>query len=530
MFKFCHKSSVCHSALRRCFSKTVTIFKDNNKTDERVSLPGTDAEITNESIGQKFSYPEINVPPKLINFPYEVDEHPVERTKKALKFDYDTFKARIQGTRPPALPHESDIIVVGGGLIGTAIAHQLVARCGHGIKVSILEKDSPYLSKSIDFGRNDLYQQVPLKPHKEMAEYAAEFYRTLCMHHDDPDLPKMSLDFQPNSSLQLASEKDAKELEDLAHMYRECDWKHQLLTSSLLKEKFPWLNVDGVALGCLGMNREGIFNKWKALSAMRVFCKKHQVTFIEGKLVGFEFIDQTDLLTGYEQQARYFAPRRIVVQSKTGELTRHTFGYLIFATGVSTKDLTDRINIANVDMKVPIGTEERFSFNFECPGGPGIEMPMIMESSGLRVRKSDIVNYYTAWEEQPPPKEALEKYTSGSMNDYFAESVLPRLIQRVPSFKNSQLLSSDSALLDVCTWDNNLVMGPILGFYNVLHVGGLASDEFLYAPAAARGMAELILDREFEAIDLGIFRHERIDHNIKITEVIESFLKHNKNY
>lgn len=49
---------------------------------------------------------------------------------------------------------------------------------------------------------------------------------------------------------------------------------------------------------------------------MRAQAKKHHVNFIEGKLVGFDFIDQTDLLSGYEQMARYYAPRRIVVSDK----------------------------------------------------------------------------------------------------------------------------------------------------------------------------------------------------------------------
>lgn len=40
--------------------------------------------------------------------------------------------------------------------------------------------------------------------------------------------------------------------------FRDCDWKHQLLKSSLLKERFPWMNLDDVALGCLGMNKEGM--------------------------------------------------------------------------------------------------------------------------------------------------------------------------------------------------------------------------------------------------------------------------------
>lgn len=77
-----------------------------------------------------------------------------------------------------------------------------------------------YLSSSLQVGRNDLYQQLKVKPSVEMALYAAEYYRNLCHHYNDPDLPNMTVDFQPNSSLRLSSEKDAEEMEELAAMYR----------------------------------------------------------------------------------------------------------------------------------------------------------------------------------------------------------------------------------------------------------------------------------------------------------------------
>lgn len=140
----CRKSSACRSVVRRCFSKSASTCKDNDKTNEYGSLPSSDAENTKLPT-EKFKYPELNVKPRVINFPYdeELDENPIKRTGRVLMFDYYTVKAKLQQKPPPPTPSEADVLIIGGGVVGSAIAHQLVSRCGHGLRVTVLEKDTP---------------------------------------------------------------------------------------------------------------------------------------------------------------------------------------------------------------------------------------------------------------------------------------------------------------------------------------------------------------------------------------------------
>jgi FAD-dependent oxidoreductase domain-containing protein 1 len=41
------------------------------------------------------------------------------------------------------------------------------------------------------------------------------------------------------------------------NFFRKLGAKNELLTPVKLKQKFPWINTDGIALGCHGLENEG---------------------------------------------------------------------------------------------------------------------------------------------------------------------------------------------------------------------------------------------------------------------------------
>ena len=42
------------------------------------------------------------------------------------------------------------------------------------------------------------------------------------------------------------------------------------MTPRRLQRKFPWLNLDGIALGSYGYENEGWFDPWALMSALRL--------------------------------------------------------------------------------------------------------------------------------------------------------------------------------------------------------------------------------------------------------------------
>lgn len=83
-------------------------------------------------------------------------EHPISRTLGALKFDFGRIKNRItrsktreeedledntDGAVPYQFPQHCDVVVIGGGAVGSSIAYWLKQRARDGLRVVVVEKD-----------------------------------------------------------------------------------------------------------------------------------------------------------------------------------------------------------------------------------------------------------------------------------------------------------------------------------------------------------------------------------------------------
>ena len=55
----------------------------------------------------------------------------------------------------------------------------------------------------------------------------------------------------------------------LNRLFRSLGAKLKLMTPTMLKEKFPWLSTDGIAIGCYGIQNEGWLDPHALLTAFR---------------------------------------------------------------------------------------------------------------------------------------------------------------------------------------------------------------------------------------------------------------------
>ncbi|XP_069691769.1 FAD-dependent oxidoreductase domain-containing protein 1-like isoform X3 [Periplaneta americana] len=217
-------------------------------------------------------------------------ENPFKRTlrilgndMKSAKRSVESFISKVQSAREAAekaqklnsayrdgiFPEHSDIAIIGGGAMGSSIAYWLKQRAPNALTITVIEKDpsvnqnmyswGQYAESSTALSVGGLRQQFSLEENIKMSLFGADFLRNIKQYlgiegHDAPDVC-----FTPFGYLLLATEKGAQQLEENSNLQKKFGARNELLTPVKLKEKFPWINTDGIALGCHGLENEG----WK---------------------------------------------------------------------------------------------------------------------------------------------------------------------------------------------------------------------------------------------------------------------------
>ncbi|PSN57396.1 hypothetical protein C0J52_02879 [Blattella germanica] len=323
---------------------------------------------------------------------YPKPEHPFERTfrilgndMKTLKNNVETFVRRVRNTREAAekaskaayryrhevFPEHCDIAIIGGGAMGSSIAYWLKQRAPNALSVTVIERDPLVNKNTLSWGQygasstalsvGGIRQQFSLEENIKMSLFGADFLRNIKDHltvqgHDPPNIC-----FTPYGYLFLASEKGAAQLEENARLQTKLGAKNELLSPTKLKERFPWLNTDGIALGCHGLENEGWFDPWCLLSAFKKKAISLGVEYVHGDAIGFEFRKMPDLMMEGIDPGSYEALDRVVVKMDNGELKSIKFAIAIIAAGPHTGKIAEkaRIGTGNGLLGIPVPIEPR---------------------------------------------------------------------------------------------------------------------------------------------------------------------------
>lgn len=142
-------------------------------------------------------------------------------------------------------PSKCDVIIVGGGGMGSSIAYHLKGRVRDDLQIVVLERDKTYETASTPLSCGGMRQQFSIEENIMMSLYGAEFLQQSKQHFGDD----VNVNFVKYGYLFLATEKSAAKLERNSKLQNRLGANNILLTQKKLKERFPWLNVDDLALG-----------------------------------------------------------------------------------------------------------------------------------------------------------------------------------------------------------------------------------------------------------------------------------------
>ncbi|CAF1577657.1 unnamed protein product [Adineta ricciae] len=274
-------------------------FASNDSSVTTTSPPDANKELTTKKSS------EVSTPKRAFTLINPKTAHQIKRIDETpIKNEMDYIRHRLTENRVKNIPIETDVLIIGvsvlqflpllnyvfriqGAIKGSAIAYFLKQRTPD-TKITVIERDWNYTTSSTVLSAGGLRQQFALEENIQMSVYGAEFLKHIREHLSILDNDPVPVSFHHNGYLLCGSEKSVKLFEENYKTQTSLGAKLKLMSANMLKEQFPWLNTDGIAIGCYGIQNEGWLDPWALLTAFRQKALSLGVVYLNAELVGFD--------------------------------------------------------------------------------------------------------------------------------------------------------------------------------------------------------------------------------------------------
>ncbi len=378
--------------------------------------------------------------------------------------------------------------------MGAATASFLAAR--YGVLCTVLEKDTSYTWASSARSVCAIRQQFSTEINIRLSQASLLFYRDIAQHLAvGDDRPGIGL-VEPGY-LYLATDAGAHVLTKNQALQTRCGAQVALLTPREIAARFPWLTLDDITLGSLGLSGplsgEGWFDGYLALQAFRQHAIGQGVQFAEANVVDFATKD------GAVQ----------AVITSHGE--RVPADVMLITAGAWSAPLA-----ASLGCALPIRARKRDVFCVEA-NAPLSGCPLVIDPSGFWFRpEGDTGRFYCG---APPRGDDVDDASLDQVDHgLFTDWLWPKLAERVPLFDALRVTSTWAGYYEYNTFDQNGLVGRIPGMRNAYVAAGFSGHGLQQAPAVGLAMAELIATGEYRTLDLSPLAVERVAANAPLLE------------
>jgi FAD-dependent oxidoreductase domain-containing protein 1 len=384
-----------------------------------------------------------------------------------------------------------DVAIVGGGVVGSAIAYFLLGQTDFRGRVVVIEKDSTYAEAATSRSAGGIRQQFSTPENIAMSSFGANFVKHvgdyLAVDGEMPSLP-----FTEWGYLFLATAAGLPILQANHATQQRFGADILLLDPGELKQRFPWLNVEGLAGGSFGQSNEGWIDPYGLLQAFRRKARALGAVYLNDEAIGLE-----------RSGGRILA----VDLAKAGRLA---CGHLVDSAGFHAQEVA-----AMAGIELPIRPRKRFVFVFDCKA-PIERAPLMIDPSGVYFRPEG-ASYICGV--SPPEDDDPDCLDFEIDYRLFEETIWPALAERVPAFEAIKLVRAWAGHYDYNTLDQNAILGAHPEIANLYFATGFTGHGLQQSPAVGRATAELIAYGAYRSIDLARFGYERIARAAPIVEL-----------
>lgn len=374
-----------------------------------------------------------------------------------------------------------DIVIIGGGVVGSATAYYL-RKHGFTGSIAIVEKDTTYQRCCTALSAGGLRQQFSTPENIELSKFGLRLVRNLKEEFG----PEADVGFKEQGYLILASAEGLPILEENHHVQIANGADNAILKGDELSARFPWLVTDGLAGGCFGLSGEGWLDPYSLMSLLRKGAAAKGVAVVAGEVKAIT--RSATKVTG--------------VTLATGESIG--CGAIVNATGTGGGAVA-----AMAGIELPVGPRKRYVYVLDCPGASeALHLaPLTVEPSGVYVRPEGrhfICGLSPEEHEEPQEMNWEVDYT------WFEERIWPVLAERIPALEAIKVINAWVGQYDYNALDQNAVIGPHPEITNFYFANGYSGHGLQQGPASGNAIAELIVHGGYRTMNLTRFGFERI--------------------
>jgi glycine/D-amino acid oxidase-like deaminating enzyme len=338
----------------------------------------------------------------------------------------------------------ADLIIIGGGVVGSSIAFNLL-QDGFSGKVTVLERDSSYQFASSALAMGGVRQQFMSAINVKMVQYS------LGVIEQFPECQ-----FRQRGYLFLGNETNWSRLQRRYQIQKSLGAECELLTVPDIRRLVPELRCDDLVGGLFGP-KDGYVDPRATLRAFRTKAEQLGAVYVSGELQKVEE-----------------GPIYVIASGAYSGVVAKVFG-----------------------LELPITPVRQQLFRCALPRPWSYEFPVVIDPGGTHWRSSpnnEIVIAKTNPNESPG-------FRFGGDLERFHGDVMPDLVRRLPEFRDLKLVFGWGGLYEM-TPDHNGIIDQISD--RVYVAAGFSGHGLMMSAATGKLMSERIRTGRFQTLDASI--------------------------
>jgi FAD-dependent oxidoreductase domain-containing protein 1 len=381
----------------------------------------------------------------------------------------------------------ADVVVIGGGVVGSAAAWRLRADGVSG-RVVVVERDPTYARASSFLAMGGIRQQFASAVCVQMVQHSVRLWQTFDERMRTPShTPKTW--FRQRGYLFLADDATSAALGARADAQDAAGVVQRRLSVADIDALVPGLALDDIRWGLFGPE-DGYANPREVLFGLRAAAAHAGAEYVQDEVTGLSV--QSGRVTGVRLASGGGIDAPVVVN----------------AAGA----LSGRV-AALAGLAVPVEPVRQLLFRCTLPAPWPTRFPMVIDPGGVHWRHDDpvapgdpdrITLAFTKWDE--PAGERFECDDARWEHEFY-----PALVRRMPALAEVADVHGWAGLYEM-TPDHNPVIGAHPALAGLIFASGFSGHGLMMSPATGLIVSELVrlgASRTFDIAPFAVDRFER---------------------